>query len=58
MQLKDSQTGAANQLRNPPPASSPKPANSDGTVVVTPTGQRIELGEKNRQTKDMSSSKT
>lgn len=55
---KDNQTEAANQLAKPPATSSPKPAGSDGMTVTTPTGQRIELGEKNRQTKVVTPKKT
>jgi hypothetical protein len=58
MLRKDNQTDAANQLAKPPAASTPKPAGSDGMTVTTPSGQRIELGEKNRQTKVIPSSKT
>ena len=48
MARKDNQTDAANQLANPPKPASPKPAGGDGTVVRTPTGQRVELGTNRR----------
>ncbi|MBI4598675.1 hypothetical protein HY734_00590 [Candidatus Uhrbacteria bacterium] len=53
MPQKDNQTDLASHLAQPKPAPAKPSSGNDGMVVTTPTGQRIELGQKPSQTKSL-----